>query len=137
MAKKGALQDLEAKLADRAEANVQARIKAFKADIEAALAKLVGTIPTGQRGSNKFGTYYYHESGRDWDVQAAKHDALNLAICDHVEGQNTKLSWPSILWYLEQHRLRDELLAKMDLMQQLINSPARDTSDDVPHESEV
>lgn len=126
-------------MAARAEANVQARIKQFKADIDAALIKLVGHT---QRSSESFGQYYYAATGtrvlnEGYATSRAKHDALQLAICDTGETGNVKLPWPSILWSDERIRLRDELLAKMDLMQQLINAPDRDTSNDVPHESEA
>jgi hypothetical protein len=141
MAKKGTLNDLEAKLADRAEANVQSKIDTFKKDIEAALAKLFGPLPSGQQGNNRFGDYYYYanQTSKSYDFQCAKHDVLQLAICDCVpESTHIKKPWPSILWTMEHCRLRDELLAKMDLMQQLFNAPVRDTSDDVPHtESEA
>jgi len=141
MAKKGTLNDLEAKLADRAEANVQARIDTFRKDIEAALYKLLGAAPSGQQGSNVFGSFYYAagRAERAYEFHSARHDVLQLAICDrNKESTHLKLPWPSILWEMERAKLRDELLAKMDLMQQLINAPARDTSGDVPHtESEA
>lgn len=134
MAKKSTLNDLESKLADRAAANVQARIKQFKIDIDAALIKLVGHT---QRSSESFGQYYYAATGtrvlnEGYAISRAKHDALQLAICDTDDKTNAKKTWPSILWADERVKLRDELLAKMDLMQQLINAPARDTSHDVP-----
>lgn len=142
MAKKSTLSDLEAKLAERAETNVQAKLKVFQADIEAALSKLFGPRPAGQRGNDKFGSFYYEDSPPDaWDFARAKRKALELAIQDsdynRQAGTYTKRGWPKLLWSIEAERLRDELLAKMDLMQQLINAPERDTSNDVPHESEA
>lgn len=143
MAKKGALKDLEAKLAERAEVNVQAKIKVFRADIEAALLKLFGQAPSNVRNTNEFGTLYFTEPSRidEYAFVLAKCKVLELAIQDrdYVQrtGTTTKRPWPQILWDVEINRLRDELLAKMDLMQQLINAPARDTSNDVPHESEA
>ena len=134
MAKKSTLNDLESKLASRAEANVQARIKQFKTDIDAALIKLVGHT---QRSSESFGQYYYAATGtrvlnEGYAISRAKHDALQLAICDTDDTRNVKKPWPAILWSDERFKLRDELLAKMDLMQQIFAAPSRDTSDDVP-----
>lgn len=137
MAKKTALNDLEAKLASRADKNVQDKIAKFKSAILKALTDLFGELPQGQHGNLKFGHLaWYGENTTDGYAFLRAHcQVLELAISDTSE-ENKKIPWPGILWRMEENRLRDELLAKMDLMQQLINAPARDTSNDVPHESE-
>ena len=138
MAKKSALNDLEAKLASRADKNVQDKIAKFKSAILKALTDLFGEIPQGQQGSLRFGhlAWYGDNTTDGYAFLRAHCQVLKLAIAETYEN-NTKIPWPAILWRMEENRLRDELLSKMDLLQQLINAPARDTSNDVPRESEA
>lgn len=111
----------------------------FRADIESALEKLFGPAPAEQRGSNKFGSFYYEESQKDkWEFSRAKRKVLELSIQDsdysQQSGTYAKRALPQIIFECELDRLRVELLAKMDLLQQLFNAPARDTSEDAPFE---
>lgn len=135
MAKKSAINDLEAKLASRADKNVQEKIAKFKSAIIKALTDLFGEQPQGQQGNLRFGHLaWYGENTTDGYAFLRAHcHVLELAISETSE-DNTKIPWPGILWRMEENRLRDELLAKMDLMQQLINAPPRDTTNDVPRE---
>lgn len=129
------LEDLETKIAVRADAAVQQKIKVFKAEIEAALTKLFGNAGSG---IDRFGMYEYVEtSTTKRPIVARKLAALRLAIRDHVKDANqsrTELAWPKQLWQSEREDIRNDLLSKMDLMQKLLNSPPRLSDDDVPAE---
>jgi hypothetical protein len=129
------LSDLESKIAVRADASVQAKIKVFKAEIDAALNKLFGNAGSG---IDRFGMYEYVETSTTKPpIVKRKLAALKLAIRDHVknsDGTRTETPWPKQLWESEREDIRNDLLSKMDLMQKLLNSPVRSTADDVPAE---
>lgn len=129
------IQDLETKIAARADAVVQQKIKTFKAEIDAALKKLFGNASSG---IDRFGMYeYVATSSSPNQIVQNKLAALRMAIIDHVrhkDNTQTGHPWPASLWETEREVIRTELLAKMDLMQQLLSSPPRSTDDDVPAE---
>ena len=129
------LSDLETKIAVRADAAVQAKIKVFKAEIDAALNKLFGNAGSG---IDRFGMYEYVETSTTKPpIVARKLAALRMAILDHTKVSDnckTPIPWPKQLWESEREDIRNELLSKMDLMQKLLNSPVRSTADDVPAE---
>ncbi len=123
------VKDLEAMLADRANTVVQEKIERFKRDIENAFEKLMGT----GRSEITFGNYHRHKKSSNDLRSAAAYIAC--LISDHTDQETGKLlAWPAVLWQREQDAIRTELLAKMDLMQQLLMSKPRDTSNDVPCE---
>jgi hypothetical protein len=130
--------DLETKLAERADAVVQEKIKVFKKEIDDALKKLFGFSSVG---GDSFGQYGFFEGTKEpyWAIPRMKLAALKLAIWDRqTKGESkVKLPWPSQLWDKERESLRDELLAKMDLMQQLLISKPRSSENDVPYEGET
>ena len=131
------IEDLEAKIADRASSVVQAKIKVFKTEIDDALTKFFGN---GGRSCEQFGNYDYADTvdrkqNQQFHIAYAKLYALKLAIRDMTESHpKTKIGWPSILWEREREAIRDELLSKMDLLQQLLVTKPRDSEDDVPCE---
>lgn len=123
------IQDLEAKIATRADAVVNAKIKAFKSAIDDALAKLFGKTSSG---IDQFGYYSYGEDPKRYPLEHMKLQALKMACLDHSKdggqyGKKLKLLWPKALWDQEREAIRNELLSKMDLMQQLLMTP--DVSD--------
>lgn len=129
------LKDLEGKLAEQADCNVQAKIKLFKDELDAALTKLCGN---GNSGFERFGLYGAAGEGTRINnpnnlVANVKREILQLAICDKVSPESkTKAGWPCLLWKDEQNALQNELLAKMDLMQKLLLAKPRVCADDVP-----
>lgn len=130
------MSDLETKLADRANASVQEKIVTFKREIDAALTKLFGNGHA--MGVESFGKYLRCAEGtkprnKAYAIALAKLEALKLAICEKDDA-DAPLPWPSMLWDRELEEMRTELLSKMDLMQKLLMTPQRSTTDDVPHE---
>ena len=135
------IEDLEKKISDRADAVVQAKIKAFKQEIDAALNKLFGR---GTSGCESFGNYVHADTvtrRRDPRFESAcgKLLALQIAVRDKVAAENpnhpdVNVAWPRMLWTAEQESIRNELLSKMDLMQQLLLTKERDTENDVPQQ---
>lgn len=129
------IQDLEARIADRASSSVQAKIKVFKTEIDAALTRLFGN---GSQSCERFGSYGYASQiarvkTQEYEIANAKLIALKIAMADsEPHPSKQKIGWPSILWEKEREAIRDELLAKMDLMQQLLLTKPRDDADDVP-----
>lgn len=135
---KNNLKDLESKIAVRANVEVQAKISRFKTAIDKALSDLFGKTSCG---TDQFGNYQYaEEAAARYPIEFAKLTALRLAIRDHAEKDksNTKrlLHWPAELWEKETEAIRNDLLAKMDLMQQLLLAKPRSTDDDVPCEGD-
>lgn len=130
------IEDLEKKIAQRAKVNVQVKINAFRHSIDAALATLFGS---GGQFCERFGQYGSVADKKvlpDYEKARAKLRALKLAIEDHKDGPpEVKLPWPSILWEAEEEAIRNELLSKMDLMQQLLMSKPG-SEDDVPREGD-
>ena len=130
------IQDLEARIAERANVAVQAKIATFKKAIDDALTELFGK---SGMGGEQFGQLCYFEGkeDKDYHVGRMRLEGLKLAICDYktpydkYRDQKIKLPWPSELWEKERDAIRTELLSKMDLMQQLLISKPRDTADDV------
>jgi hypothetical protein len=120
------IQDLETKIADRANRNVQAKIDIFKKEIDAALTKLCGQ---GHYGCESFGRYEKASPTDNYEIARAKGRVLRLAYSS-VASDGSKLSWPPLLWLTEENAIRNELLAKMDLMQQLLMTKERDTTND-------
>lgn len=129
------LSDLETMISEKANDNVQERIKAFKAAIEKALNDLFGNT---SRGIDTFGNFTYSERHpKDCPIEYAKLTALRLAIHDHEpkeEHTHIKrfLPWPAELWETEVDTLRNELLSKMDLLQQMLCRKSKQRPDDVP-----
>lgn len=128
------MSDLETMLGERANDNVQVRIRKFKTAIEHALNELFGKTSCG---TDQFGNYQYSEQRPDsYPVEFAKLTALRLAIRDHEKNPTTDvksfLSWPGLLWDTEVQALRNELLSKMDLLQQMLCSKSQPRPDDVP-----
>ena len=131
------IQTLEEKIAKRAGTVVQAKIKVFKAEIEAALNKLLGA---SRMSCESFGNYEYADTvdvgkNSQYEIAFSKYSVLKLAIQDeHVGPPRTKKLWPRVLWDMEIENIRNELLEKMDLMQQLLVSKSQPSDDDVPRE---
>jgi hypothetical protein len=130
------IEDLEAKITKRANAVVNEKLKVFRKEIEAALTRLFGQTCGGV---DQFGYFSYAEGNKRYPLENMKLQALRMAILDHVKindtnhtGQPTKLPWPKILWDQEREAIRNELLAKMDLMQQLLMTPVVSEADYVP-----
>lgn len=126
-----AIKDLEAMITERANTNAQAKIDQFKKDIETALDKLLGQ--TGYRSS--FGSYHAYlglsHIDPDCGLSAQRASVLSLAL-NNKDDEKKNLHWPAPIWRNEEESIRKELLSKMDLMQQLLMQPKRDTSNDVP-----
>lgn len=131
------LQTLEERINIRANEVVQIKINKFKKAIESALTELFGS--TGM-GGEQFGQLGYFEGskGKDKEVGRMRLEGLKLAICDYKtpfeKHYDTKvfLPWPSQLWDKERDAIRTELLAKMDLLQQLLLTKERNSDADVP-----
>ena len=128
------ISDLEEMLAKRANDNVQTRISRFKAAIDKACDDLFGKTSCG---TDKFGNYQYAEHRPDQHpVEFAKLTVLRMAVKDHERDPKTEkktlLAWPGMLWETEIEALRNELLSKMDLLQQLLCSKSEERPDDVP-----
>lgn len=124
------IKDLEGKIEDRAKEVVTNKIKSFKAEIDAALKKLFGNGGTGS--CETFGRYGDSEVGvtrqRDarYDIARAKLQALRMAIND-LDENKAQILWPYVLMEIEVETIRNELLSKMDLMQQLlVSKPVND-----------
>ena len=117
------MKDLEAKIADRAQAVVHEKIAVFKREIDAALTKLFGNGGTGS--CEKFGSYGMSEDGvtrqkdKRYAIARAKLQALRMAIND-LDENKTYILWPYVLMGTAVEEIRNELLSKMDLMQQLL-----------------
>lgn len=122
------IQDLEAKIKDRADASVAAKVKVFRNEIDAALGKLFGN---GSQTCERFGKYMYagrsgYENVPQYEIAHAKLTALRIAIQDGQPHPSTeKVGWPQVLWDREIESIRDELLSKMDLMQQILTVKPR------------
>jgi len=129
------IQDLEDKINERAKVNVAQKVKAFRAEIDAALTKLFGN---GSQSCERFGSYGYagnvtRKKTPEYEIANAKLDALNIAIAaNEPHPSNKEIGWPRLLWEKERESIRNELLAKMDLMQQLLVAKPLDPADDVP-----
>jgi len=125
------IKDLEERIAERAHENVNNKIAIFQAAVDKALKDLFGS---GKTGLDRFG-YYGSSVEKMAEVEQAKLAALQLAICNSQpkpNGASALLPWPRMLWDKEADAIRDELLAKMDLMQSLLTSQRkRDTSTDL------
>lgn len=134
------IQDLEAKIAIKADAAVQARIREFKRNFDAALNTLFDT-PSGI-GGHQFGSYGKFEGrSNEENCQSGcnKLSILKLAINDMLPDddktkQRKSAPWPSTLWQAERDKIRAELLEKMDLMARLIATTDRTSDGDVPEE---
>lgn len=134
------VKDLEKMIADRANNQVQLRIRAFKQAIESALNQLTGV----NAFTSEFGEYEnylkFSENDDSRGVRAERAKLLSLALKDRShDGSHTKwLPWPENLWRREEEQIRKELLSKMDLMQQLLLQPDRGASaDDAPRPEPV
>lgn len=130
------ISELEAKLALRADSNVQKKIKDFQNDIERAVGKLFGQDDV--RGD--FGSYEKLANSTGYDkskiaLRQAKLAVMKLAIQNKTE-DGKFAAWPSVLWEREREFIRNELLEKMDLMQSLLMAHPRNTDSDVPCEGE-
>lgn len=125
------VKDLEKMIEDRANDVVQDKIKKFKYEIELAVEKLVGL----GRGDLKFGSYCKHEASTNVYRLAAAY--IVCLISNDQDPETAKAySWPALLWEKERDAIRNELLAKMDLMQQLLMTKPRSNDDDVPCEGD-
>lgn len=135
------IQDLEARIAERADSVARDKIKVFQDDIDAALKKLFAGSGTG--GVERFGCYGlsvkdHRAKDKDLDVARGKLAVLKLAIQNHTETQpTTKLPWPRVIWDLEIEVIRTELLSKMDLMQRLLASKPAAADDDITCEGDT
>lgn len=129
------IQDLETKIAARADTAVQAKISVFKNAIDKALSDLFGKTNTG---IDQFGMYEYSQTvSSPAPISSMKLAALKMAIKDHDNLPDSRKKfhpWPAFLWEREREDIRNELLSKMDLMQQLLTSKQRSTDKDVPCE---
>lgn len=135
------VETIEQRIADKANKNVQAKIAKFKESIESALRDLFGTENCA---SFKFGEYIYSErNGNENSAYLSgahnKLAALRLAVQDKEystgsDRRETKLPWPKWLWDREVEAIRDELMSKMDLMQQLLMTKKQPSENDEIHE---
>jgi hypothetical protein len=123
------VKDLEAMINKRADDVVQEKIVRFRKAIEAALANLVG-LKTHDIRCGSIGQL----AGSQNVYQAAVAQAASLILKDKDPLTGQQHPWPGILWTQEREAIRDELFAKMDLMQQLLVAKPRDNSNDVPCE---
>lgn len=125
------IKDLEARIADRAHEEVNDDIIAFQKAIDKALTDLFGS---GATGIDRFGSYGYAAAKPKAEIENAKLAALKLAIENSkpsLNGGRENLPWPAILWAAKEEKLRNDLLAKMDLIKLLITPKRkRDSSND-------
>ena len=135
------IETIEQRIAEKANLNVQAKIKKFKESIDIALRELLGSDDCASLG---FGSYAFAESGNNATAEhlsgaRRKLAALRLAIQDKEistgsDRRETKLPWPKWLWEKEIESIRSELMSKMDLMQQLLMTKNKPSESDEIHE---
>ena len=129
--------DIEERITVRANAAAQAKIEVFKKTVQKALSELVGHANPGY---DQFGHYGLLEglparSVNTYTIERAKLEILKLAMVDHKtdNGRKDMFRWPSLIWDIERGKIRDELMSKMDLMQQLLIHQPRSDANDVPN----
>lgn len=135
------IETIEQRIADKANKNVQAKISKFKESIDIALRELLGSDNCTPLS---FGSYGFAETGSNATVEhlsgaRRKLAALRLAIQDKEIStgsgrRETKLPWPKWIWDQEIEAIRDELMSKMDLMQQLLMTKKQTSENDEIHE---
>lgn len=123
------MQDLEKRIEAKANENVQKKIQVFMRAIDMALCQLMGLDYM-----RRFGEYAERlRNSCDKDSRelfGAMTSCLELAV-DEKDANGKKKGWPKLLWNQEVELLRSELLAKMDLMQQLIMCNTGSSEDDI------
>lgn len=111
--------DLEKRLCEKAKENVKKRVDQFKRDIDAAIGKLFEENSSGMCG--KYATWgqatTITEDRRTLYREMADMLWLASGFLDE-DGNPIKVPWALVT--REHDKLRGELIAKMDLMQQLL-----------------
>ena len=113
------IETIEEKINLRANENVQAKIKAFKLAITAAMKALFGPGHCKyQFGEASFADDENRKKEKTLDDYRAYSAVLRLAGKDSVD--HKALPWPTVLWDIERELVRNDLMEKMDLMQKLL-----------------
>jgi acyl-homoserine lactone acylase PvdQ len=126
------IETIEEKIKAKANANVQAKIAKFKAAIDGAMTELLGN---GDNASFTFGDYIHAERNSHILGAVRRLAVLRLAIQSYDQdpkdcNRKVQRPWPASLWDVEAQTIRDDLMAKMDTMQQLLMANSKKSDDD-------